>query len=74
MACIIATAGMLNAAIPSGYYDSAVGKNKQSLLSELCNIVGSHTTVSYNGLWNVYATPDVRSNGYIWDMYSTSKY
>ena len=74
MACIIATVGMLNAAIPSGYYDSAVGKNKQSLLSALCNIVGSHTTVSYNGLWNVYATSDVRSNGYIWDMYSTSKY
>ena len=59
---------------PSGYYDSAKGKNKGALLKALEAIVGPHTTVSYDGLYNVYRTSDVTADGYIWDMYATTKY
>lgn len=59
---------------PAGYYSSAEGKNKSALLSALCDIVGSHTNVGYNGVWNVFKTSDVTAEGYVWDMYSTSKF
>ncbi|MGN1246112.1 MAG: endonuclease [Muribaculaceae bacterium] len=63
-----------SAQAPSGYYNSAIGKNKGDLLRALESIVGPHTTVSYSGLYNVYQTSDVTADGYIWDMYATTKY
>lgn len=64
---------------PAGYYDSAKGLNKKNLLIALKNIVGPHTTVSYDGLWEVYKSSDVRvdpgdGKTYVWDMYSTAKF
>ncbi len=61
----------VTAQIPAGYYDSAQGKNKGALKTALFSIVGSHTAISYNGLWTAFKSTDVRSNGKIWDMYST---
>lgn len=60
-----------SAAEPSSYYTSCEGKNSASLLSALCDVVGPHTTVSYKGLWTLYKTSDVYSDGKIWDIYST---
>ena len=65
---------MLNAAAPVGYYSSAEGKNKGSLLAALEDIVGPHEALAYNELWSLYRKSDVTADGYIWDMYSTSKY
>ena len=65
---------MLNAAAPAGYYSSAEGKNKGSLLAALEDIVGPHEALAYNELWSLYRKSDVTADGYIWDMYSTSKY
>ncbi|MCH4155601.1 MAG: endonuclease [Muribaculaceae bacterium] len=62
------------AAVPSGYYDAAKGKNKSELLSTLCTIVGPHTDVGYSGLWKLYYTTDETPDGKIWDMYSTTKF
>lgn len=64
---------------PAGYYDSAKGLNKKSLLIALRKVVGPHTTVSYDGLWEVYKSSDVRvdpndGKTYVWDMYSTAKF
>lgn len=59
---------------PSGYYDAAKGKNKAALLKALEGIVGKHVNVGYDGLYNVYQTSDVTAEGYIWDMYATTKY
>ena len=57
---------------PSGYYSSCEGKTGQALLTALYQTISSHTTVSYNGLWDVYKTSDVYpEDGKIWDMYST---
>ncbi len=62
------------AAEPDGYYSSCENKNGAALLSALCAKVGPHTAVSYNGLFQVYATSDVKANGKIWDMYSTKEW
>ncbi len=67
--------GMAFAQAPSGYYKSAEGLSQKALLQQLCTIVGPHTAVGYDGLWNVYADSDVRpGTSYIWDMYSTSQF
>ncbi|MDE5607831.1 MAG: endonuclease [Muribaculaceae bacterium] len=63
-----------SAAAPAGYYKSCEGKTGKQLLSALYNVIGSHTTVSYDGLWEVFKTSDVRDNGTVWDMYSTKEW
>lgn len=59
------------AAVPQGYYDKCENKSDQGLLSALCSTIGSHTKVSYDGLWNVYKQSDVRDDGTLWDIYTT---
>lgn len=72
MAAIAATASTASAAEPSGYYTSCENKSGRDLLVALHNTVGAHTTVSYDALYDLYKTSDVRSeDGKIWDMYST---
>ncbi|MBQ7941056.1 MAG: endonuclease [Muribaculaceae bacterium] len=71
--CVIGVLTMY-AAAPTGYYAGAQGKNKGALLAALEDIVGEHTTLGYGDLWDLFYESDVTSEGYIWDMYSTSKY
>ena len=66
--------GATNNNIPSGYYSAAEGKCGKELLSALCKIVASHTSVSYAKLWTSYQKTDTKSNGKIWDMYSTKEF
>lgn len=54
------------------YYATADGKKGASLKTALCGIISDHTTLSYKALWECYKTTDVRSDGYIWDMYSNA--
>lgn len=56
---------------PDGYYSSCEGKSGQELLSALYSKITNHTTISYDGLWDVFKTSDVRDDGSVWDMYST---
>lgn len=70
----LAIVAMAMAQAPSGYYDSAKGKNKGALLKALEAIVGPHTAVSYDALYDVYQTSDATPDGYVWDMYATTKY
>ncbi len=75
IAIAMAAAFTLNAAEPTGYYDAALNKKQQALLTALYNIVHSHNKVSYDGLWNAYKTTDVTTDGkYYWDMYATTKF
>ena len=62
------------AAAPDGYYASCEGKTGQDLLTALYQTITNHTTVSYSGLWTLYATSDIDENGKIWDMYSTKRW
>lgn len=61
----------LTAQAPDGYYSSCEGKSGQELLSALYSKITDHTTISYDGLWDVFKTSDVRDDGTVWDMYST---
>ena len=75
-ACALWGASALSsqAAEPSGYYNSCENKSGATLLTALNQKISSHTTVSYNGLWDLYKTSDVKPNGKIWDMYSTKEW
>ena len=55
---------------PANYYDAAKGKSNQALLTALYNIVGPHTNIGYDGLFDAYIDTDCDANGYIIDMYS----
>lgn len=70
MVCGVAALA-LQAEAPAGYYDSCEGKTGNALLKALCEKVGPHTNVGYDGLWEVYKTSDVRADGTLWDIYST---
>ena len=60
---------------PSGYYTSAEGKNKKTLLQSLHNIISDHENVGYKGLWTLYKTSDIRpGTNTIWDIYSTASF
>lgn len=74
MLLVLFAANFIAAQAPSGYYDAAKGKNKAALLKALEGIVGNHVNVGYAGLYDVYQTSDVTAEGYIWDMYATTKY
>ncbi len=69
-----ASALWVSAAEPDNYYASCEGKTGQALLQALATLVGPHTTVSYDGLWDVYKTSDVRADGTLWDIYSTKQW
>lgn len=59
------------AQIPSGYYDDAQGQSGAQLKTALYQIIKGHSVQSYTpGVWNAFATTDVKANGKVWDMYS----
>ena len=59
------------AQIPSGYYNTAVGKADAALKTALFNKIAAHTERSYTQLWTDFQTTDKRADGKVWDMYST---
>ena len=60
--------------IPTGYYNTATGTG-YALKTQLFNKIGTHTTISYTpGLWNLYYTSDVRTDGKVWDIYSNCNF
>lgn len=66
---------VLQAQVPSGYYDNASGKTGTELRSALHTIITNNDShVSYDGLWNAYKTTDKKSNGKVWDIYSSYEY
>lgn len=72
---LLSIPALANGEAPENYYKDAEGKNKQALLSALCDIVGPHTNVGYDGLWDVYEESDVRpGTNHVWDMYSTATF
>jgi len=55
------------------YYRQADGKSGAELKSALCGIISSGTvTRSYAQLWTDFKTTDKRSDGKVWDMYSSA--
>lgn len=59
------------AQIPIGYYTTATGLTGSAMKTALYNIIKNHTAVSYTpGVWNAYATTDIKSGSTIWDIYT----
>lgn len=69
-----ASAISVSADAPANYYKSCEGKTGEALLEALQDIVGPHTNVGYDGLWEVYKDSDVDESGKLWDMYSTKRW
>ena len=68
--CLFA-ATITRAQAPAGYYAAAENKSGEELRTALYNIIKSHSSVSYNELWQFFYTTDVRpDNGKVWDIYS----
>lgn len=65
-----------NAQAPAGYYDNAAGLTGANLKTALKTIItnGHASGISYNQLWNAYATTDIdqhyENDGTILDIYS----
>lgn len=57
---------------PANYYQTAYGKSAASLKTELHGIISDgYVELGYGDLYDVYVESDTRSDGTIWDMYST---
>jgi endonuclease I len=67
---------ILWAAIPTGYYTNANGKNTTSLHTTMETIISNgYVTNSYDKLYIIYQTSDViPGTNYIWDTYSNCTY
>lgn len=67
---------------PAGYYDGANGKTGADLKTALYNIIKcnyenpseDHTELSYSALWTAFQYTDKRSDGKVWDMYSSCNF
>ncbi len=60
------------AQIPAGYYNSATGKTGSALKTALHQIMSNpYEEQSYAFLYTIFERSDTRSDGTIWDMYST---
>lgn len=57
---------------PAGYYESATGSKGAGLKTALFQIITNPSVTSYNGLWNSFTRTDVREDGKVWDMYSST--
>ncbi len=53
------------------YYRLADGKKGSELKTALWSVIKDHTQRSYNQLWEDFKTTDKRSDGKVWDMYSS---
>lgn len=53
------------------YYRQADGKKGSELKTALWSVIKDHTQRSYNQLWEDFKTTDKRSDGKVWDMYSS---
>ena len=60
---------------PVNYYNSALGKSDNSLMTALSSIIRTHREVSYtSGLLDAFKNADTDDQGYIIDIYSNCRY
>ena len=61
------------AAIPSTYYNTALGKNDQALMTSLHQIINGHYPIYYRNNWTYFKTTDCNGNTII-DRYSNTQF
>ena len=57
---------------PNGYYNTINGKKAQALKTSLSGLLLNHTVHEYSSLWTFFQSTDMRPDGTIWDMYSST--
>lgn len=62
-----------SAALPANYYNTALGKSDQQLMSSLHEIINGHYMIYYNKLWEKFKTTDCNGTTII-DRYSDSQF
>lgn len=55
----------------AAYYQGANNLSGSSLKTAMCSIIYDRTELTYGELWGAFFTTDLRSDGKIWDMYSS---
>ncbi|MDD3685846.1 MAG: endonuclease [Bacteroidales bacterium] len=55
--------------LPTDYYSTATGAGA-TLKTNLYNIISDYTIIDYDELHVAYASTDITTDGYIWDIYS----
>jgi endonuclease I len=74
MLLLIALAGLqATAAIPNGYYNTALGKSDRDLMLSLHQKIHGHYEIFYRNLWPKFQTTDCENNIII-DRYSDTQY
>jgi len=68
-ACVALAQGPNNSGT---YYRPADGKSGKSLKTAMAEVIVDHSAISYSGLWKCFYTTDRRSDGKVWDMYSSA--
>ena len=74
MLVVLSTALQVLASEPRNYYNNALGKNDEALMTALRDIIRDHTQLSYAKVWDAFKTTDTDAQGYIIDMYSNYRY
>lgn len=54
------------------YYQNANGKKGEALKTALYQIINSHTSIGYDGLYEAYKKTDTRADGFVRDWYSNT--
>ena len=67
--CVLAPAW---AQAPAGYYEAATGTRGAALKTALFGIINNHTVRTYANLWTDFMQTDMRDDGKVWDMYSST--
>ncbi len=62
-------ATFLLSAQSANYYNTATGTG-YTLKTQLYDIIKGHSDQGYGALWTFYQTADVRSDGFVWDIYA----
>ncbi len=62
---------LLVAQPPDGYYSSTVGKHGEELLQAIHEIIKDHNSISYSEIWAAFEDTDKKTDGTVWDMYSS---
>ena len=74
MLLLVALTGLhATAAIPSGYYNTALGKSDEQLMLSLHQKINGHYMIYYNKLWEKFKTTDCNGTTII-DRYANTSY
>jgi len=65
---------VISAAQPADYYSTAAGLSGMELKQALHDIIDNHTVSTYSDLWTHFQSTDMKSDGSVWDIYSSVTY